>query len=451
MKARWLLAVCLLAVAAGVAANFAGRGSGAAQGQAGTSPSVPSAQARAAPREHTAAEPAQALQAPPEQPSGKPDVAADLAARLVAGDADAVRAAAADLRRRLRTDPAAWEAAAALLLDPATPETLREALAMVLGTIDSPRTDPLLLDALARFGRTPGFARAALLAIGATREPPGGDPSVDDFFGFGDRPWGLKGPGGIGITVRRDIADDATRSAVGAYLGSDMLDARRAAATAMRHSLDHADALASFVDVLSRESADPVAAVVGESLAARARATADGSERDALLAAVFARAGEPDFEGYRFRMEDDLARVPVPAAQRAVLTGLAAPERPFAMRAFALQVLTSTAVASGEAAVGDTRELLTRTLSADGDDAARDAAARLLRSLPADGAALAALSKASGSDTAWNVRFTALEAYAHLASAEAARAALDAASHDPDERVRGRARELASELESRPR
>src|SRR5688572_21548647 len=64
-------------------------------------------------------------------------------ATLLSGSVEEARRAAADLRRRIRTDPEEARRAAARLLDPATPPALREALALVLGTLDRPETDAL--------------------------------------------------------------------------------------------------------------------------------------------------------------------------------------------------------------------------------------------------------------------------------------------------------------------
>ena len=128
---------------------------------------------------------------------------AALEAALQRGDAHAAQDAAAALRRLLRRDAEARRGAAARLLAGETPRVLRMVLALVLGTLPGGEQDAVLIDALERFAKDTAVARCILLALGATRDP----PDDDDVFGLGDRPGGVHGPGGVGITVRswRDV------------------------------------------------------------------------------------------------------------------------------------------------------------------------------------------------------------------------------------------------------
>jgi hypothetical protein len=358
----------------------------------------------------------------------------EFAERLSGGDAEAVRAAAAELRRRARTDDAAWRDLAARLLDPATPEKLREALAFVAGTIDSPRTDPLLLDALAQFGATPEFARAALLALGARRTP----PDEDEVFGMGERPWGAEGPGGLGITVRRDISDAATRAAISGRLAREESIVRRAATVSLRHSLAASDARTAFVDALSSETSDVVAQELGESLVQAARSV-EPTERSRVLGLVLRRAADEPLDGLRFRIEDDLQSTPLTDADRRALVALAGPAHPYARRAFAMTVLSGAAKAGGDAAVREARAVLVAAL-ADADPPTRDLAARLFARLPSDPATDATLARLAHDDPEWNVRYTALETLAAVAPPHVARRAITAAVEDPEKRVVSKAR-----------
>jgi len=399
------------------------------------------------PHERTPAPPTAAAPGTPDASTPADAVAEALRDVLARGDAEPQRAAAAALRGRLRADPAAWRAAVDLLLADATPAALREALALILGTIGDPNPDAALRDALAKFGASPDVARAVLLALGATREP----ADDDDVFGFGDRPWGATGPGALGVTVRREIEDATTRGAVAGRLVDVDPKTRWAAATALRHSLRHADAGAAFLGALAREPSDDVAGVLGESLAGVARRTTDADERGRLLAALVARAGEPGLDGYRFKMEDEFTGVAVPVTQRTVLATLADSSHEIGVRSFALRVLVETAAPSGGDAVAETTRLLVATLGADRDAAARDLAARRLRDLPLDDSARAALEAAARRDAAWNVRYTALETFAQSAPSDAVKPLLEAAASDADKRVRELAVRLAENEKSRPR
>ena len=224
------------------------------------------------------------------------------AALAAGGTEDAPRAAAA-LRHALRTDPAVRTEAEKLLVAPDTPAALRQALALVLGTIAEPDPDALLLDAMTRFPDDAEFARACLLALGATREP----EDDDDVFDLGDRPWGAHGPAGIGITVKREIGDVATRTRIEQCLSRPDARVRAAAAVSLRHSTSAGDVRAAFRDAFQGERDDAVAQELGEALTQAVHGSADASERDATLTLVLARAGEASLDGMRFRVEDDLA------------------------------------------------------------------------------------------------------------------------------------------------
>jgi HEAT repeat protein len=124
---------------------------------------------------------------------------------------------------------------------------------------------------------------------------------------------------------------------------------------------------------------------------------------------------------------------------------LARSPRPFGVRAFALTVLAG----AGGGAGAEARGLLETCLREDTDEAVRDLAARLLGNLPADDGSLAQLARASAADTAWRVRYSAVEALAASGRSAAVLPALRAASADADERVATRAKELLRRLEAR--
>ena len=359
------------------------------------------------------------------------------------GDANKTRAAAADFRRLLRTDDEARKAAVALLLDPKHDSKERQALALVFGTFGGAENDAVLLEALRKFPEDAEFVRCALLALGGTREP----EDDDDVFGMGDRPWGAKGPGGLGITVKREIGDAATRAALGEFLTRPEPALRAAAAQALRHSTASDDVRDSFLLALGTERSDDVASVLGESLAARAGAVADAADRGRIVTTLLGRAGEEGLDAYRFRMEDDFERVALDPAARASLRTLAEPTHAFAVRSFAFTAAARSAAVSGPEAVSEARALLLGALRGDADPAVRDLAARLLARLPWETTTGEALAAAAKSDAAWNVRFTALETLASFGKRPGVAEALEAARKDPDSRVAERAAELLRALE----
>jgi HEAT repeat protein len=373
------------------------------------------------------------VEAPPTAPGAdrfSPADATALRAALASGRVQATRDAAAALRRELRTDAAARERVERLLLAGDTPPELRMALAFVLGTLGG--SDPVLLEALRSFHGDEDLVRCLLHALGATRDP----PDDDEVFGLGDRPWGVHGPGGLGITVRRHIDDPGVRQALAGSLSDGRGSVREAGARALRHSTANVSVRSAFLSTLRAEPTDDVATVLGEALAVWAGGAPSGAEQTAVVTTLLARAGEEGLDGYRFRMEDDFRRIPLDEAQQATLRGYAHPPHAYAVRSFALSALAAAAPA---AACPVCEELLGRDTNA----AVRDLAARLLGTLPGDGRTLEALIAASREDEAWHVRYQALDALRRFRTDEQAAAAIRAAIEDPDERVARRATELS--------
>jgi hypothetical protein len=365
------------------------------------------------------------------------------AALAAGGTEDAPRLAAA-LRRAMRADPESRSEAERLLVAAETSSALRQALALVIGTIAQPDPDALLLDAMKRFEGDAEFARACLLALGATREP----EDDDDVFDLGDRPWGAQGPAGIGITVKREIADERTRARVVECLVRPDARVRAAATVALRHTTSAGDVRAAFRSALQGERDDVVAQELGEALTQAMRASQDAAERGEVLSLVLERAGDAPLDGMRFRVEDDLSLAHLDAPHVEQLRRLAQTPTPLAQRTFALTVLANAAKRGSSVSAETVRPLLVAGLG-DTDAALRDLAARLLGALPLDAQASAALAKTAKDDAAWNVRWTALGSLAAKADPAVARAALETARGDADPRVASRAVELLAGLPGR--
>jgi hypothetical protein len=367
----------------------------------------------------------------------------DLARALTGSDAPAVQAAAR-LRRLLRTDPSLRREVADLLLEGAATGDLRAALILVFGTLSGDDVDPLLLALLGTFADDPKTVRYALLALGADRGP----DEDDDVFAMGDRPWGHAGPGGLGITVRRTVAGEALLEEIARHLDRPEPAVREAAAAALRHSVDAPRPREAFLAALARESTDEVATVLGEALAGWAGRTRDAAERTDVIASLLRRVPEAGLDGYRFRMENDLAEVPLGPVSRAVLRDLTAAPHPFGIRTFALNVLARGSRASGEQAGREARKLLERIVVDETDAAVRDRAARLLREVPPTSFTLTLLARTAREDAAWNVRHSAVETLATFGPRPEVLSALEAATADPDERVAAGARRSLSRLRS---
>jgi hypothetical protein len=372
-----------------------------------------------------------------------------LAESLRTGDVERQRVAAGALRRLLAADVAARRDVAAALVAADTPEALRAALALVLGTVESPETDPALLAALDRFGSSPEFACAAIHALGAAREA----AADDDVFGPADRPFAVGGLGGIGVLVRRVVQDETVRGRIARFLRGGEPEVRVAAAETLRHSLVYPDARAQFAAALGAETDGVVGARLGEPLAGAVRWMPDGDERRRMLDLLLARASVDSFDVYRSDIDDQLRGLPLTSGQRDALAACAAPGRSDDAREFALTLLAKSAVATlhvrgggGEDAVRETRNLLTVDLASDASEGIRRLAASLLRELPRDDAAIQALASAARNDAAPAVRLAALDTLGQFGNVAAARDAIDAAATDADADVAAKAKDVRARL-----
>ncbi len=422
---RILLAAAALAAAAYVMADRHGN----AIGLPDSAPDAQPPKAAAAPRGDGGAQ----RQADAPEAADAADVAASFAAFFAALDAGDARKAAADLRRALRTDEAAFAEALALLLDGDTSPERRQALAMVLGTLPKDGVDDALLAALARFGDDEPTALAVIAALGALRDP----PEEDDVFDLEAAPhFGVRGPGGIGITVRNVITDSrAERALCDLLLDKDRREVRLAAASALQWSMEQEMSRTRFRTALQLEMDDAAAAVLGEALGLWTRRK-QGVEPDQVVQELVDAAARAGLDEYRLRLETALQQAPLAAASQQRLLDMTHPAQPFALRCFALQTL-----ARQEPLPADARATIVAAAS-DADPALRRQAARMLGELPHGDDAAGALQSAFAQRADWSLRLVALVALARTLPTAARLSLLRAAAQDEDARVAARARRL---------
>ncbi|GEM_PF-3914634 len=350
------------------------------------------------------------------------------------GEVEAARKSAAALRALLRKDAALRNQAFAKLADTDFDLQFRMALLLVLATLPNPGVDASLCEALGPPPVDPALAPWLLLALGASRS----SPDRDEIFDMGDQPWGEPGPFGLGITIRREIADPRTRSVLmGRLRSSGNPDERRAAAIALRHSLADPLVRDSFLSALGTEGEDRVAAPLGEALAQTYRE--EGGKDPRIPALLIRRARDPSLPVFRFQILDELRGLPLAAPQRRDLAGLAKARAPAEARRFALEVLTDARNSPEERK--EVGGLLLDLMRKDRDALVRDQAARLLRRLPPGKEIDRWLESSARTDPAWNVRWSALDSLLSRRGPTALRPLLRRAAKDRDLRVRARARQ----------
>ncbi|GEM_PF-7091379 len=354
-----------------------------------------------------------ALPMPPggEAPSAAgPEEVGDLLRRLevalAQGDPYAIRAAARSLRAQfLFAERETVEAMATALLDGARDLRLRQALAIVLGSLPGEFAQALLADLLTRCTGPPELVCSLLLALGELKEGPGaGD------FGAEDVPFGEADPSGLAVRVRGPLRGEGVSAAV-PRLSDGNVETRRVAALVLRDSVAQPVVRAALLGRLPVEPDDEACGEVGAALVATA---VDADPSDAgraevvrALLDVSRRAGR---DVTRFRIEAGLGSATLNAAEEAELVGLLGDGdvliQMFALEALGRRLREEGTTAPASQVAGEIGRLLVGSPEAK----VRETAARVIHPAAASPEVALALMRALESDAAWEVRATAAQA-----------------------------------------
>lgn len=355
----------------------------------------------------------------------------DLARAIAAG---AAAEAAARMRRLLRTDQGAFAEACEALLAEDTDGDMRQALAMVLGTLAVDGVDDVLLAALDQHREDQGTVVALIAALGALRDP----PDDDDVFDMEAAPhFAAHGPGGMGITVRNILSDPRVEQALGALLlDRERREVRLAAARAMQFSVGQEFTRTRFCTALEGELDDRTAALLAQSLGTWSRRRDDVDSRR-IVDQIVQAADRPGFDEYRLRLETALLDCSFDESTLSQLATWTMPESSYEMRTFAFRALLAQRPVAPA-----TRESLVGIAAGDPDRAMRDFAAKALGNLTASLDSVAALRQLYAQTDDWSLRVTALSSLARILPPAERQALLQQAMADDDERVRRRAQRL---------
>ena len=331
------------------------------------------------------------------------------------------------MRSKARQEPASFEQMLRDLRDSALPAEYRRMVALVLGTLENSRAQQALAAALQE-SKDDDWSTVLLHALGAEKV---GDED-DEIFGLPDSPFVYE-LSGLRLTIRSDLADPGIRRTVLGFLDHAEVDVRRAAARALLHSTAHEDLRRHFLERIPREPDEGLRAGYGHALATWvAGGPVTSPERGDVLRAVVDAALLPGNEGLRFRVESPLSRVPLPPTEIGRLAE-AALQPPMERQLWSLTVLSKQS-SSAPATVED----VCRRLATPGsDEKVREYAARGLGGIRTSSSETTLLALLQ--DTSWSVRLAAAQGLAKRPGA--AVALTQAASADPDERVRRAARD----------
>jgi hypothetical protein len=337
------------------------------------------------------------------------------------------RLLAAGLRAKARSSPAAFDQLLTDLADAASPMRYRELVALVLGSLDDPRAQAALLQAL-QSSRDDGWSATLLHALGAAK----GSGEDDEIFDFPDSPFVYE-ISGLRLEIRTELASSTARAIVSAFLDQGGPELRRAAARTLLHSTAHADVRGRFGELLDREGDDGLRSGYAHALASwAARQPGTSREREAIVARILDIGLGREDAAVRFRSEGPLGSAALTAVELGRLAG-AAGVPPMERQLWSLSILSRQTATHP----GDVEAACLQAAAPACPDKVRESAARTLGSIrtsTSDAALIGMLS-----DAAWNVRLTAARSLKGRPGAGTALA--QAASADADARVREAARE----------
>lgn len=357
-----------------------------------------------------------------------------LSGALDSGDRPAVLSAVRTLRSALAADAALVQPLGESFLDPSAEAGLREALAVVLGSLpEESGGKRILIDALRR--DLGPLERVAILALGMEETPDGEEFERDD------QPHAVKLNGFFTAVVRGALKDADAREAVLSRLSLQVGAAERlAAARVLRDSTTFPEVRRAFFERLRGEGDPEVLAETAAALGEWARGMAvEDTERTMVIDTMFDIVPGAD-EAVRFRLTSPLSAAPL-AAREAERLGEIARAGSEDARRFAVDVLgrrLDPRRPPDEAALAP----LLGSLGSDSSPHVREAAALALGRAAGDPAVAGALARALREDLDWEVRATAARALAAARDApEAGEALTRAGAEDPHPEVRAAATE----------
>lgn len=337
---------------------------------------------------------------------------------------------AAFLREQIRTNPDALEVVSRMMLDPETPIRSFANLAMILGSLDDPQVEELLLQTLEMFEADPDRAQWAVYALGTWKN----SPSVDDRFSFHERgPNTLKTIEGIATPIFHKISNSNVRDALISSLNHRSLDMRLASTLALRHSLSYPDVYNSFYSQLSDEPHAGTQTMIAEAIA-RNLPFLSPTEQVKAVDELLLHASVPKAQGLRMKILHPLQGAHLTENHNHNLQNMAVQNELPSIRRFALNILSAQ---SQHASAPN--PILFEVAHNDPDANTRAAAVGLIQQHPApvDPEQLIPILQ---NDSSWNVRHSTVQALAELppeeeAAANALNAVKDAALNDAEPKV----------------
>ena len=337
---------------------------------------------------------------------------------------------AAFLREQIRKNPAAFETVSKMMLDPNTPIRSFANLAMILGSLDDPQVEELLLHSLEMFEADPERAQWAIYALGTWKK----NQDLDNRFSFNERgPNTLKTIEGLSTPLFHRVSSIKVRDALIAALNHRSIDMRLASTLTLRHSLSDPEVYNSFYSLLSDEPHVGSKTIIAEAIARRLPHLSP-TEQVKAIDELLLHAAVPEAQGLRMKVLHPLQGAHLTENHHHQLNGMAKENETPAIRRFALDILSAQSQHASAPS-----PILFEVAHNDPDANTRAAAISLIQQHPSpvDPQQLIPILQ---NDSSWNVRHSTVQALAELppneeAAANALNAVKDAALNDPEPKV----------------
>jgi hypothetical protein len=296
--------------------------------------------------------------------------------------------------------------------------------------MDEAYYDRILLQSLRMFRDEPDRAQWAVYALGVWRENPGWDQR----FSFDSRgPMILQTTEGISTPVYHQIKDWNVLNALTPYMQHPDGDLRVASILTLRHSLQSPTVQEAFLGQLSNEKNPGNQAIIAEALA-RNLHNLEPAEKSDTIDTLLMHAANPGNEGIRLKVLHPLQSATLSPGQVQKLETLAREDAAPSVRRFALSLVSSQGNGNAEP-----QGILLHAAHNDPDPNIRAAVIHLIQQQPSpiDPESLIPI---LDNDSAWNVRYSTLQALENLppdpeAAAMALNAVKNSALNDPDPKV----------------
>ncbi|MBI4243920.1 MAG: HEAT repeat domain-containing protein [Planctomycetes bacterium] len=357
--------------------------------------------------------------------------------RLQIGSADSKQLAktASTIRKSARQDKNFLDSLCAILIDENEDTPTRQAVAIIIGSIDDPDVTEVLQNTLKNTDNDL-LKSYLILALGESKNA----QHVDERFEQ-TTPDYYKTDLGLSVTILGEVATTEISQSIIEHISAQSWEIRESVYLTLGKSLDAGIIRSSFLSSLSTESVvRPKGYLAGFLSSWAAVQSRDSADRRQIFSALFEHSKESGNGSIRFIVKDGFQRMNMTDDELNRIVNLITDQDPN-IRMWALSVVQSHYEDFLQERLQNIIDLIRKTASEDPDIKVREYATRALGPLKKDNLVFFLLDS-SLKDPHWNIRVAACDALTYYADLVAVRERLESVSkHDQDENVRNAATE----------